>query len=32
MKKKIISGVLALMTGILLIGCGANTQTTSDNA
>ncbi|WP_459481603.1 metal ABC transporter solute-binding protein, Zn/Mn family [Clostridium saccharoperbutylacetonicum] len=31
MKKKIISGVLALMTGILLIGCGANTQTTVDN-
>ncbi|AQS07527.1 metal ABC transporter solute-binding protein, Zn/Mn family [Clostridium beijerinckii] len=31
MKKKIISGILALLTGVMLIGCGANTKTTTEN-
>ncbi|EKQ57231.1 MULTISPECIES: zinc ABC transporter substrate-binding protein [unclassified Clostridium] len=31
MKKKIISGVLAMLIGITLIGCGTNTKTTTQN-
>lgn len=31
MKKKIISGVLAIVTSMALIGCGTNTKTTSQN-
>ncbi|NRT78981.1 ABC-type Zn uptake system ZnuABC Zn-binding protein ZnuA [Clostridium beijerinckii] len=31
MKKKIISGILALLTGVMLIGCGTNTKTTTEN-
>lgn len=31
MKKKIISGVLAMLIGTTLIGCGANTKTTTEN-
>ena len=32
MKKRIISGVLAILMGFLLIGCNAKTQTTSQNS
>jgi zinc transport system substrate-binding protein len=31
MKKKIISGVLAILMGVMLIGCGAKTETTTQN-
>jgi len=31
MKKKIISGILVLLTGVMLISCGANTKTTTEN-
>ena len=31
MKKKIISGVLAILTGVMLIGCGTKTETATKN-
>ena len=31
MKKKIISGVLAILMGVMLIGCGAKAETTTQN-
>ena len=31
MKKKIVSGVLAVLLGVLLIGCGAKAETTTKN-
>jgi zinc transport system substrate-binding protein len=31
MKKKIISGVLAILTGVMLIGCNAKAETTTKN-
>jgi len=31
MKKKIISGVLATLMGVMLMGCGAKTETTTQN-
>ena len=31
MKKKIVSGILAMLMGIMLIGCGANTENKTQN-
>ena len=31
MKKKIISGVLAMLMGVMLIGCEAKAETTTKN-